>query len=121
MEIQKLTKTSRAPQAKAAKELAEVRSRLQYDIEENGDSENSTLSKLAAAFCRDDKSKEKLQKYVFFFAVFLFSAFCVRFLRVLFVFLFVLAAFCTKIKIFCKSYIKLHLNTAQPSIVSVWL
>jgi len=63
MEIQKLTKTSRAPQAKAAKELAEVRSRLQYDIEENGDSENSTLSKLAAAFCRDDKSKEKLQKY----------------------------------------------------------
>jgi len=76
MEIQKLTKTSRAPQAKAAKELAEFRSRLQNDIEENGDSENSTLSKLAAAFCRDDKSKEKLQKYVFFFAVFLFSALC---------------------------------------------
>jgi len=120
MEIQKLTKTSRAPQAKAAKELAEVRSRLQYDIEENGDSENSTLSKLAAAFCRDDKSKEKLQKYVFFSQFFYFLR-CVRFLRALFVFLFVLAAFCTKIKIFCKSYTKLHLNTAQPSIVSVWL
>jgi len=77
MEIQKLTKTSRAPQAKAAKELAEVRSRLQYDIEENGDSENSTLSKLAAAFCRDDKSKEKLQKYVFFFrSFFIFCVLC---------------------------------------------
>jgi len=121
MEIQKLTKTSRAPQAKAAKELAEVRSRLQYDIEENGDSENSTLSKLAAAFCRDDKSKEKLQKYVFFFRSFFIFCVVFDFCGLYSFFLFVLAAFCTKIKIFCKSYIKLHLNTAQPSIVSVWL
>lgn len=52
-----------ATQAKAAKDLANVRLRMQQDIEDNGGMENRTLGKIAAAFCRDDKSKEKLKKY----------------------------------------------------------
>lgn len=52
-----------APQAIAAKQLARVRSRLQEDIEDGETMENGTLEKIAAAFSRDIKSKDKLETY----------------------------------------------------------